>query len=84
VSVFPKEFRQGHVPYIDSDTEHEVLIAEAIAEEALYGNPRRCTCYDPASMEYGPDYPCDWCRARDLTEIDLNGHDDKREPGWVA
>lgn len=33
------------------------LAFDAIAEDV-------CTCYDPAAMEYGPDYPCARCIRR--------------------
>lgn len=34
---------------------------------ACAGNPTRCTCYDPESMEYGPNYPCPRCQVLETT-----------------
>lgn len=31
------------------------------------GDAWLCTCYDPASMEFGPNHPCAACRRKDLS-----------------
>lgn len=66
--------------------DHAELIAREREEDALHGNVGCHTpdCYDPVTMEYGPAYPCDYHRALELADIDRDGYDDKREPGWVA
>lgn len=82
MTALPRLWRAGHVPKVDDVSEHAELVAWEAAEDALRGN-RGCVagCYDSASMEWSLAEPCDFCKATFLAEIDLDGHDDKREIG---
>lgn len=65
--------------------DHSVLLAWEAELEAERAPIPTCVCYDVATCEYGPNFPCDVCRSRDLGSIDVDGYDDKREtPGQVA
>lgn len=61
--------------------ERPELLAWYAEQDALDGNLDVCICYDPTSMEYGPNHPCEFCKALELAAIDRDGHDDKRETG---
>lgn len=67
-------------PVVDSPDDHSQLLAweaELAAERAPID---QCDgCYDPATGEFGPSYPCAHCRAQELAGRDRDGHDDKRE-----
>lgn len=80
---FPKSWQEGHVPKTDHAGEHAALIEWEAAEDAARGNVgcHAPGCFDYATGEFGPNYPCDYHRALDLAAIDLDGHDDKRETG---
>ncbi len=31
--------------------------------------PLSCTCFDPHTCEFGPDYPCSYCRRLEEQEL---------------
>lgn len=66
----------------DRPDDHTALLAADAEIDASRAPILHCTCY--VDGEYTELYPCDWCKAEDLTEIDLDGYDDKRELGETA
>lgn len=60
--------------------EHAALVELEREQDALRAPIPACEgCYDSVSGEFGPGYPCDYCRASDLAAIDLDGYDDHTE-----
>lgn len=86
-TAYPNRWRDQPRRPTPSSTavDHPQLTEWELEEEASRAPMDVCECFDAVSMEYGPNAPCDVCKASFLSEVDDGGLvDDKREPGRVA